>query len=109
MPRDPKYIDIQKRIARLQKEAQSLASRERREVIARIRAAVAQYGISAAELGFARAARGGVARGAKPGRAGVAKYSDGRGNVWGGRGPRPRWLRDALAAGRSLQDFAVAG
>ena len=29
------------------------------------------------------------------------------GNTWGGRGPRPQWLRDALANGKSLQDFAV--
>ena len=38
---------------------------------------------------------------------GTAKFRDADGNVWVGRGPRPQWLRDALARGRSLQDFAV--
>jgi DNA-binding protein H-NS len=27
------------------------------------------------------------------------------GETWGGRGPRPRWLREALDAGRQLEDF----
>ena len=38
---------------------------------------------------------------------GVAKFRDADGNVWVGRGPRPQWLRDALARGKTLQDFAV--
>jgi DNA-binding protein H-NS len=39
--------------------------------------------------------------------AGVVKYSNGAGGTWGGRGKRPTWLRDALAAGKQLSDFAV--
>ncbi|MBT2323945.1 H-NS histone family protein, partial [Variovorax paradoxus] len=38
-----------------------------------------------------------------------AKYSDGQGNSWSGMGKRPYWLRDALAAGRTLEEFATAG
>ncbi|WP_417903608.1 H-NS family nucleoid-associated regulatory protein [Caldimonas brevitalea] len=26
----------------------------------------------------------------------AAKYQDGKGSSWSGRGPRPRWLREAL-------------
>ena len=37
----------------------------------------------------------------------VAKFSDGQGNTWVGRGKRPQWLRDALAAGKQLSDFAI--
>ena len=29
------------------------------------------------------------------------------GDYWKGRGPRPRWLRDALSAGRQLEEFLV--
>lgn len=36
---------------------------------------------------------------------GPPKYADQAGNTWGGRGPRPQWIRDALAAGRSLDAF----
>jgi DNA-binding protein H-NS len=36
----------------------------------------------------------------------AASYADGQGRTWSGRGPRPAWLREALANGKSLQDFA---
>ncbi|HEY8946277.1 MAG TPA: H-NS histone family protein [Polyangiaceae bacterium] len=38
---------------------------------------------------------------------GPAKYADGKGNSWSGQGRRPKWLKDALAAGNALADFAV--
>lgn len=44
------------------------------------------------------AAKTGSARGAP-------KYSDGSGNAWIGKGPRPRWVKDALAAGRTLDEL----
>lgn len=37
-----------------------------------------------------------------------ARYRDENGNAWVGRGKRPQWLRDALAAGRTLDEFRVA-
>ena len=38
-----------------------------------------------------------------------AKYHDhATGQTWSGRGVRPAWIRAALAAGRSLEDFSVA-
>lgn len=36
---------------------------------------------------------------------GPAKYADGHGNTWSGRGPRPKWLKAALATGKILADF----
>jgi DNA-binding protein H-NS len=39
----------------------------------------------------------------------TAKFGDGQGNVWSGRGPRPHWLRDALNAGRRLEEFRAGG
>ena len=37
----------------------------------------------------------------------VAKYRDAAGNSWGGRGPKPRWVKAALAAGRNLEELAA--
>ena len=42
---------------------------------------------------------------AKP--ASVAKYRDAAGNSWGGRGPKPGWMKAALAAGKKLEELAV--
>lgn len=39
---------------------------------------------------------------------GAPKYDDGNGNTWVGRGPRPKWVKDALAAGRGLDEFLAA-
>lgn len=49
------------------------------------------------------------ARGASKaaGRAGAPKYTDEAGNIWSGRGPRPKWVKDALASGKSLNDFVA--
>ena len=101
------YAQIQKKIAMLQSQADSLREKEVAGVIGRIKVAIAHYGLTAQHLGFgADAARpGAVSR--KKLVAATARYSDDAGNGWSGRGPRPRWLREALAAGKSLDDFRV--
>ena len=111
------YVQIQKQIEALQREADKVKRQEVDEVIARMKEAIRVYQLTAADLGLE--SRGPVRRGMtmkKRGRpagngrangASTVKYRDESGNVWGGRGPRPQWLREALGAGKSLQDFAV--
>jgi DNA-binding protein H-NS len=36
-----------------------------------------------------------------------AKFSDGAGNSWTGRGRMPRWLTEAMASGQTKEQFAV--
>ena len=109
------YTQIQKQIESLQREADKLKRQEIEGVITRIKEAIAVYGLSASDLGLrgkpgpksGRTSRGAMKKNAKSKATRTAKYRDEAGNSWGGRGPRPQWLRDALAAGKSLQDFAV--
>lgn len=109
------YAQIQQQIESLKEQAEKLKRKEVEGVIARIKEAIAAYGLTAADLGLAgtTAARRGPAgkRGAKTARrgrpSGVVKFRNEAGQVWGGRGPRPQWLREALAGGKSLEDFAV--
>jgi DNA-binding protein H-NS len=91
-----------------------LKRKELEDVVSRIKEAIQIYGITAKDLGLngsqvgrnnrshkaPSAAKGGKAH---PG----VKFRDEGGNTWGGRGPRPRWLREALASGKQLHDFAV--
>lgn len=108
------YQQIQKQIDDLKKQAETVRRDEIKSVVAKIKEAITVYGLTAADLGFARA-RAGAARavqGAKrrtmrSGKSSVIRYRDESGNTWVGRGKRPGWLRDALAAGRQLTDFAV--
>ena len=101
------YAQLQKQIQALQAEAAKLKQREAGDVIARIKEAIAHYGLTAKDLfdGNAKSAARPTTRARRGARA--AKYSDGQGNVWGGRGPRPMWLRDAIASGKKLEDFAI--
>jgi DNA-binding protein H-NS len=111
------YIQIQKQIETLQREADKLKRKEVDEVIAKIKEAIRVYSLTASDLGLEGrgvARRGTAAR--KRGRPAAkgksrgpatVKFRDESGNTWGGRGPRPQWLREALLAGKSLQDFAV--
>lgn len=102
--------DLQAQIERLQAEAAKLRDEERAGVVARIREAISTYDLTAEDLfgsaSRSRAAQRGRTRGT---RHGSPAYGDGTGNVWGGRGPRPKWLRDALAQGKQLEDFALDG
>lgn len=110
------YSQLVKQIENLQREAEDIRRKEIDGVVTRIKEAIKAYGLTAADLGLGaarapKAAKPGKKRaGRKPGRAAAAatvKYRDEAGNTWGGRGPRPAWLRTALAAGKQLSDFAV--
>jgi DNA-binding protein H-NS len=108
------YIEVQQQIQALQKEAAALKAAERKGVIERMREAIAVYDITAADLGLAAGARqskGGSAKRSprtskQAAASATAAYSDDKGNTWGGRGPRPRWLKEALAGGAKIEDFA---
>lgn len=111
------YAQLAREIQALQAHAEKLRQSETKDVIARLNASIAQYGLSAQDLHFPGAsASSSSSRSARPGTSSRAtassdgaKYSDGPGRVWGGRGPRPAWLREAMAQGRSLESFAATG
>ena len=108
-----------KQIEQLQKEADALRSREKADVVARIKEAIAHYDITVADLFGAAPARksarkavaakaGGRVRKAaakKPG--GNAKYTDGAGRTWSGVGKRPNWFKEAIAAGKQAEDLLI--
>lgn len=110
------YAQIVKQIETLKDEADKLRRKEVEGVIGRIREAITVYGLTAADLGLApakatkapKAAVGQKRAARKAGKAAaVAKYRNEAGQTWAGRGKRPQWLRDALAGGKTLADFAV--
>lgn len=103
------YKQIQKQIETLQRQAEKLRKQESGEVIARIKVAIAHYGLTAEQLGFGATANNvkTKATAGKSAPARSAKYGDDQGNSWSGMGKRPYWLRDALAAGRTLEEFAT--
>lgn len=104
------YEQVRKQIQALQLEAEKLRMQEVSGVVERIKVAIAEYGITAGQLGFGSASRRVVAKktSGKASNASMAKYANGQGQAWGGKGPRPAWLRTELEAGKSLDDFLVS-
>jgi DNA-binding protein H-NS len=113
------YAELVRQIEDLRAEAESVRREEVDGVIARIREAISAYELTPEDLfgGRTRTPRGRAKREKAPAAARrarrtgnaapAAKYSDKEGNSWGGRGPRPKWLRDALANGATLEQFAT--
>ena len=103
------YAQLQKHIAALEAQAEKVKRNEISGVVARIKEAIASYGLTSQDLFGGKSvvvASKARARGAAKGKRPVAaKYVDGKGGQWVGRGKRPRWLSDALAAGKQLEDF----
>lgn len=106
---------IGEEIAKLQTEMEKALAAEKADVVAKIKTAVAHYGITAAEIGLGSAGKGKSAAKAKGGskakvKAKVkaeprVKYKDDAGNVWSGYGPKPKWFVDALAAGKTADEL----
>lgn len=95
--------------------AAALRAERRETVMAQVRELLASIGET--PEGLARGARrpaggqgGGSGKKAAAASGGIvaAKYRDpASGQTWTGRGKQPVWLRDKLAGGASLEDFAV--
>lgn len=106
------YQAVRAEIAKLEKQAEDLRRQELKSVIAQVRQVIADYGLTAADLGLGgartRVAATGRKRAASAGRrvsAGVAKYRDPKtGQTWTGHGRPPAWIvsakdRDAFLIG----------
>ena len=108
------YSQMQKQIAKLQREADALKRKEAGGVVARIKEAIQHYELTAADLFGGRASKGTAASKQKvssnsgiKGKKVPIKYRDENGNTWTSRGSQPKWLAAALASGRKIEEFLV--
>ena len=98
----PTVSELLAQKAALEQQIADAQKAERAEAIAKVRALMSEYGLTVADL-TAKAAASKKAGAKVP-----AKYREAAtGNTWSGRGLQPRWLKEALASGKSLADFAV--
>lgn len=88
--------------AALDKKIEDAKKEHAAAAVAQVRALIAEFGLTPADLGFEKA------RGRKAGASAVKpKYRSPTGETWAGRGRKPRWLEEAIAAGRKVEDFAI--
>jgi DNA-binding protein H-NS len=95
------YAELKAQIAKLQAQADEARRTELNNVIEEIRSKIAEYGLTAQDLGFAAAAR----RGRPPKKAPLPpKYQDPKsGRTWSGRGKPPNWI-----AGKNRDRFLIS-
>jgi len=114
---------------RIQRQIEAAKAKEVAGVVARIQEAIAHYGLTSEDI-FPPSGRQRLPKATKSPKpknvretkrppaqekksktAGVKlppKFSDGAGSSWSGRGSTPRWLVDAIAGGKTKEDFAVS-
>jgi DNA-binding protein H-NS len=108
MAKDMQNIDLSDmsldELKKLQKDVtkaiDTFKERQRLEALAAVEAKAREMGFSLSEL------TGGTKKG---GSAGVPKYvhPENPALTWTGRGRQPRWIKEGLESGKSLDDFLI--
>jgi DNA-binding protein H-NS len=89
--------------AALEKQIAAARKHARQDAVAKVKALMAEYGLSVSDL----TAKGPGRPSTKGGKV-AAKYRNAAtGETWSGRGLQPKWLKAALASGRKLEEFTV--
>jgi DNA-binding protein H-NS len=91
--------------AALEKQIEATRKEAKADAIARVKALMSEFGLTAADLGGRGTAKAGSA--AKGSKVAAKFHNPATGDSWSGRGLQPKWLKAALASGKKLQDFAV--
>lgn len=98
----PTIHELLEQKAALESQIAEARRAERADAIAKVRALMAEHGLSVADL---------TAKANPAGRSGIKvapKYRNAdTGDTWSGRGLHPKWLKAALASGRKLEEFAI--
>jgi DNA-binding protein H-NS len=95
--------DLLAKRAVLEQEIQNTQKRERSDALSKIKLLMEQYDLSSADISHKASAKPAGNRSGKV----AAKYRDNTGNQWSGRGLQPKWLKAALVAGKTLNDFRI--
>ena len=99
------YLELKQRAEKLMEEAEQMRQKEISDVIADIREKMKTYGITLQDIGGGSS---GAKRSSRGGSKAAVKYRGPNGETWsGGRGRKPRWVQEALKAGKKIEDFAV--
>lgn len=105
----PTLAEIRAQMEALKQQEAELLAKERDPIIQQMKENITTYSISAAELGFNLTMGQKIAKATKKtsGEA-VVMYRDGD-NTWsGGRGRKPKWVTEKIAAGEDIEKYKIA-
>ena len=93
---------------RVEKAIERHDKKEKAKAVQTLKATAKSLGFSLEELvGGEKKTSVAKPKKAKAAAKAMYRHPDDTSLTWGGRGPRPKWLRDALNKGKSLEDFKV--
>lgn len=106
------YVELQTLLESVRGKAEQIRSSEIQKTADEVKALIASKGFALEEvlpLLSAAPSQSGRKGRADSGKKVAPKYRDPANpeNTWAGRGIRPKWLTEKLAAGAKLEDFAV--
>lgn len=99
------YQELLAQKADLEKQIENARKQELTDAIAQIRSLMSQYGLTIADLGGK--AGGGKASATKGSKVAPKYRNQATGETWTGRGRQPKWVEQALASGKTLEDLAI--
>ncbi len=120
------YVEYRNQIEELQRRAAAARKDELGTAIREIKKKIAEFGLTAADLGLAPgaapkrakksaakppAAKAGPGQKKRRATAGIKvapKYRGSAGELWTGRGRQPSWVVSALAGGQTLADLLIS-
>lgn len=101
------YAELQAQIKKLQEQAEQVKAKELETVIADIRKKIAEYELTAEQLGFTSAtSKKGTKKAAAKDSTVMYKNGD---LTWSGatRGRKPDWVKEILEAGGDIEEYRV--
>jgi DNA-binding protein H-NS len=99
---DMSLTDLKRLLKDVEKAIAGFAERQKRAALAAAEAAVREMGFSLSELvGSTKAGR------SKSGLPPKYRHPENPSLTWSGRGRKPAWIHDALAAGKSIDTFII--
>ena len=100
------YAELKAQADELNAQAEIARKQEIAEVVQRIKADMKEYGITVLDIGGHVIT--GKSKAAKTKSTAPAKYRGPNGELWaGGLGRKPEWVRNVLAAGGTLDAYAI--
>lgn len=99
----PSLTELLAQKAELEKQIIEAQREEKSSAIAQVKSLMAQHGLTLADLGT----RAAPVRRVSSGKVAAKYRNQATGEAWSGRGLQPKWLKAALASGKSLSDFAL--
>ncbi|MEY4754518.1 MAG: hypothetical protein RJA44_2193 [Pseudomonadota bacterium] len=101
--------EIRAQIQALEEQAAAMVAQQKQAVIAQIKQQIADFGLTAQDLGLQAGAAPAypqqIIRAAAPEK--VIRYRRGDDTWSGGRGPKPKWISELLERGEDIEQFRV--